>query len=349
VNDRSPWWDRDRYADRRPFLLARGRILSALREWFRKRGFLEVETPALQASPGNEVHLHAFATELTTPAGRSIPLYLHTSPEFTCKKLLAAGESRIFSVSHAFRNRQRGPLHHPEFTMLEWYRTNEPYEALMADCAAILVEAAKAAGSLEMRWKDRTADPYVVPERLAVAEAFQTLAGIDLPATLNGVGEGDRDKFAAAAQAAGVQVAKDDTWSDIFSRVLVERIEPKVGHDRPALLDQYPLPEAAWAQRAPDPRLAQRFELYACGVELANGFAEITDAAEQRRRFKEAMAERQRRYGEEYPIDDDFLAALPAMPPASGIALGFDRLVMLLTGATHIEQVLWAPVAGDDR
>ena len=175
------------------------------------------------------------------------------------------------------------------------------------------------------------------------------MAGIDLLATLNSSGEGDRDKFAAAAQAAGVQVAGDDTWSDIFSRVLTERIEPRLGHSKPVLLDQYPLPEAAWAQRAPDPRVTKRFELYACGVELANGFAEITDAAEQRHRFEEAMAERQRRYGEQYPIDEDFLSALSAMPPASGIALGFDRLVMLLTGATRIEQVLWAPVAGGDR
>jgi lysyl-tRNA synthetase class 2 len=348
VTDPSPWWDRDVYADRRPFLLARGRILSALREWFRKRGFLEVETPALQVSPGNEVHLHAFATELTTPGGAHTPLYLHTSPEFTCKKLLAAGESRVFSLSHVFRNRERGPLHHPEFTMLEWYRTNEPYEALMQDCAAILVEAAKAAGALQLQWKDRTADPYAAPERLSVADAFTTFAGIDLLATLKD-DAGDRDKLAAAARAAGIQVADDDNWSDVFSRVLVERIEPRLGHGRPTLLDQYPLPEAAWAKRATDPRLAQRFELYACGVELANGFAEITDATEQRRRFEDAMAERQRRYGERYPIDDDFLAALANMPPASGIALGFDRLVMLLTGATRIEQVLWAPVAGDDR
>jgi lysyl-tRNA synthetase class 2 len=167
-------------------------------------------------------------------------------------------------------------------------------------------------------------------------------------ATLNG-GEGDSKKLAAAARAAGVQVADDDNWSDVFSRVLVERIEPRLGFGKPTLLDHYPLPEAAWAQRAADPRLAERFELYACGVELANGFTEITDAAEQRRRFQDAMAERQRRYGERYPIDEEFLTALAAMPPSSGIALGFDRLVMLATGAMRIEQVLWAPVAGDDR
>jgi lysyl-tRNA synthetase class 2 len=344
----SPWWDRDRYAEQRPFLLARGRILSALREWFRRRGFLEAETPALQVSPGNEVHLHAFATELVTPGGSRNPLYLHTSPEFTCKKLLAAGEARVFSMGHVFRNRERGPLHHPEFTMLEWYRTNEPYEALMEDCAAILVEAAKAAGALRLEWKGKSADPYAKPERLSVADAFQRHVGIDLLLTL-GAAEPDRDKLATAANAAGIQIAGDDTWSDIFSRILVERIEPQLGIGHAVLLDRYPLPEAAWAQPDSDPRLARRFELYACGVELANGFAELTDAKEQQHRFEEAMAERRRRYGEDYPIDRDFLEALAQMPPASGIALGLDRLVMLATGATRIEQVLWAPVAGDDR
>jgi lysyl-tRNA synthetase class 2 len=348
VSESSPWWDRGVYADRRPFLLARNRILSAFRDWFRQRGFVEVETPVLQVSPGNEVHLHAFATELTAPDGTPTPLYLHTSPEFTCKKLLAAGEPRIVSFAHVFRNRERGALHHPEFTMLEWYRTNEPYEVLMEDCAGLLAEAAKAAGSAQWQWKDRTADPYAAPERLAVAVAFETFAGIDLLATLDGR-EPNRDRLVAAARGKGIQVADDDTWSDVFSRVLVERIEPRLGVGRPVLLDRYPLPEAAWAQPADDARLAQRFELYACGVELANGFGELTDAGEQRRRFEEAMAERQRRYGERHPIDDDFLAALSDMPQACGIAMGFDRLVMLATGASRIEQVLWAPVAGGDR
>jgi lysyl-tRNA synthetase class 2 len=348
VSESSPWWDRGVYADRRPFLLARNRILSAFRDWFRQRGFVEVETPVLQVSPGNEVHLHAFATELTAPDGTPTPLYLHTSPEFTCKKLLAAGEPRIFSFAHVFRNRERGALHHPEFTMLEWYRTNEPYEVLMEDCAGLLAEAAKAAGSAQWQWKDRTADPYAAPERLAVAVAFETFAGIDLLATLDGR-EPNRDRLVAAARGKGIQVADDDTWSDVFSRVLVERIEPRLGVGRPVLLDRYPLPEAAWAQPADDARLAQRFELYACGVELANGFGELTDAGEQRRRFEEAMAERQRRSGERHPIEEDFLAALSDMPQACGIAMGFDRLVMLATGASRIEQVLWAPVAGGDR
>jgi lysyl-tRNA synthetase class 2 len=340
----SPWWDRDVYADRRPFLLARGRIMSALREWFRRRGFLEVETPALQVSPGNETHLHAFATEIVAPGGERSRRHLHTSPEFACKKLLAAGESRIFTFARVFRNRERGPLHHPEFTMLEWYRTNEPYGVLMDDCAAILIETAKAAGCLALQWKDRTADPYAAPRLLTVAKAFEDFAGIDLLATLT-PGEPDRNALAAAARAANIQIADDDTWSDIFSRVLAERIEPRLGLGEATLLDQYPMPEAALARPAVDPRLAQRFELYACGVELANGFGELTDAAEQQRRFEAAMAEKERRYGERYPVDPDFIDALGAMPEACGIALGFDRLVMLATGASRVEQVLWVPVA----
>jgi lysyl-tRNA synthetase class 2 len=302
----------------------------------------------LQVSPGNEVHLHGFSTELVAPGGARTPMHLHTSPEFACKKLLAAGEPRVFTFAHVFRNRERGPLHHPEFTMLEWYRANEPYGVLMEDCAAILVETAKAAGCLQLQWKDRVANPYATPQLLTVAQAFERFAGVDLLATLDG-GEPDRAAFAAAAQAAGIQIAGDDTWSDIFSRVLVERVEPRLGLGAATLLDQYPLPEAALARSTIDPSLAQRFELYACSVELANGYGELGDAIEQQRRFEAAMGERERRYGERYPMDPDFLKALATMPEASGIALGFDRLVMLATGAPRIEQVLWAPVAGSDR
>ena len=344
----SPWWNPENYADRRPILLARDRIMTSFRQWFRMRGFLEVETPALQISPGNETHLHAFATEISSPAGADAPLYLHTSPEFTCKKLLAAGERRLFTFTHVFRNRERGALHHPEFTMLEWYRADEPYETLMSDCAFLLAEAAKAAGSRTLRWKDRSADPFTAPEPLTVAQAFTRYAGIDLFATLPG-GQPDLPKMIAAARAANIRLADDDTWADIFSRVLVEKIEPNLGIGAPTFLCEYPLPEAALARPAADPRVAQRFELYACGVELANGYGELNDPAEQRLRFEAAMTEKQRRYGHRYPIDPDFLAALAIMPPASGIAFGFDRLVMLATGATRIEQVLWAPVAGLDR
>ena len=343
----SPWWDPDTYADRRPLLAARGRIQAALRRWFAGQGFVEVETPVLQVSPGNEIHLHAFATEIVGPDGSRSRLHLHTSPEFACKKLLAAGEPKLFTFARVFRNRERGALHHPEFTMLEWYRANEPYESLMADCAALLAETAKASGLTPWRYKDRGADPLAPPQRLTVAAAFDRFSGIDLMASLPD-GQPDTNRLALMAGDAGVQVASDDTWSDIFSRVLVERIEPNLGVGQATLLTEYPITEAALARPAADPRVAERFELYACGVELANGFGELTDAAEQRRRFEQAMTEKERLHGERYPIDADFLAALSRMPPASGIALGFDRLVMLATGASRIEQVLWAPVASPE-
>lgn len=337
----SPWWAAHVYADRRPFLLARGRIMAALRGWFEARDFVEAETAILQVSPGNEAHLHAFATELVGPDARRMPLYLHTSPEFAAKKLLAAGEPRLFTFARVFRNRERGALHHPEFTMLEWYRANEPYGALVEDCAALMRAAAEAAGTARFTFRGREADAFAPPERITVAEAFARHAGIDLLALLD-----DRDALAAAAKQQGLRVAGDDTWADVFSRVISEKIEPQLGIGRATILDEYPVSEAALARpTARDPRVAERFELYVCGVEVANAFGELTDPAEQRRRFEAEMTEKERVHGERYPLDEDFLAALAQMPPASGIALGFDRLVMLATGAPRIEQVLWTPVA----
>ena len=346
----SPWWTPDVHADRRPFLMARNRIQAALRAWLCARDFIEVDTATLQASPGNEAHLHAFRTEALDPSGIATPLYLHTSPEFACKKLLAAGERRIACFAHVYRNRERGPLHHPEFTMLEWYRAGESYAALMDDCAHILRLAAETAGAPLLRYRDATCDPALAPERLTVADAFTRFAGIDLMASIAGNGETDRDRLAALLAQAGLRVAADDTWADLFSRVLVEKVEPRLGFGRATILCEYPVAEAALARPAPhDRRVAERFELYACGVELANAFGELTDAAEQRRRFELEMAEKMRVYGEAYPLDEDFLAALALMPEASGIALGFDRLVMLASGASRIEQVLWAPVAETGR
>jgi len=339
----SPFWAPHVHADRRPALLVRNRIVAALRAWFAARDFIEVETGALQISPGNETHLHAFATTLAAPDGTSFPLYLRTSPEFACKKLLAAGERRIVEFAKVFRNRERGALHHPEFTLIEWYRAGEPYETLMADCAAILAQAAEAAGTKHLNFRGRRADAFAEPERLTVAAAFTRFAGIDLLATLPG-GEPDREGFARAAGAAGIRIGDDDNWGDIFSRVLVEKIEGNLGIGRATILDQYPAVQAALARPAHDRRVAERFELYACGVELANGFGELTDPIEQRRRLEREMAEKERIYGERYPIDEDFLAALVVMPQACGIALGLDRLVMLATGASRIDQVLWNPL-----
>jgi lysyl-tRNA synthetase class 2 len=345
VAETVPFWLPGVHGARRPYLVARGRIASAFRAWFAGQGFIEVETAALQVSPGNETHLHAFATDLIGPGGERRPLYLRTSPEFACKKLLAAGETRIFDFARVFRNRERGALHHPEFTLLEWYRAEAPYEALMDDCTALLREAATAAGSKQFSFRGKTIDPFAAPERLTVAEAFARHAGVDLLASITPEGEGDRAGLAAEAEKAGVAIAADDSWGDIFSRILVERVDPHLGVGRATILYEYPMPQAALARaKASDPRVAERFELYACGVELANAFGELTDVGEQRARFEAAMAEKERVHGERYPVDEDFLAALAHMPQASGIALGFDRLVMLATGASRIDQVIWTPV-----
>ena len=176
----SPWWAPRVYADRRPFLVARNRISAAFRAWFAAREFAEAETAILQISPGNEAHLHAFATELIAPDGSRTPLYLHTSPEFAAKKLLTAGEPRLFTFARVFRNRERTALHHPEFTMLEWYRANEPYGTLIKDSADLLRAAAEAAGTRRFAFRGREADPFSAPERLTVAEAFRRHAKIDL-------------------------------------------------------------------------------------------------------------------------------------------------------------------------
>ena len=349
-NALSPWWTPDVHADRRPFLIGRNSIQAAFRLFFARRDFVEVDTATLQVSPGNEAHLHAFGTEAIDNAGERHPLYLHTSPEFACKKLLAAGEKRIACFAHVYRNRERGPLHHPEFTMLEWYRVDETYESLMADSAELMALAAETVGAIRFSWRGREVDPFAEAERLSVAEAFDRYAGIDLLRTVSASGETDREDLAAQLAHAGIRHAADDTWADLFSRVLVEKIEPNLGFGRATILYGYPVSEAALARpSAEDPRVAERFELYACGVELANAFGELTDADEQRRRFEMEMREKQRVYGETYPLDEDFLAALRHMPQASGIALGFDRLVMLATGARRIDQVIWAPVAETGR
>ena len=342
----SPWWSPHRHADRKPFLRARAAITRALRAWFEEQGFAEAETGILQVSPGNETHLHAPRTELIRGDGTHATRYLRTSPEFAAKKLLAAGETRIFEFARVFRDRERGDLHLPEFTMLEWYRANASYDAIMADSVVVIAHAAQATGIGQFAFRGRTADPFAEPELLTVAAAFERFAGVDLLGTVAD-GEGDRAALAEAAKSR-VRIADDDTWSDIFSKVLVEHIEPNLGQGRLTVLFEYPAPEAALARaKASDPRVAERFEIYACGVELANGFGELTDAAEQRRRFTLAMDEKARRYGERYPLDEDFLAAVAVMPEASGVALGFDRLVMLASGALRVDQVVWTPPVGE--
>ncbi|MCE1238245.1 MAG: EF-P lysine aminoacylase GenX [Hyphomicrobiales bacterium] len=344
----SPWWDKTTHADRRPLLLARNAVKRAIRAHFEAQDFVEVEAASLQVSPGNETHLHALAVDCRGADGVARRRFLHTSPEFSMKKLVAAGEEKIFDFARVWRDREGGPTHAIEFTMLEWYRAGAPYETLMGDCADLLRLAADTVGAREFRHRGRACDPRLPPERITCAEAFDRFARIDLLATLprDPTAEPDRDAFAASARACGVAVAEDDTWSDVFSRILAEKIEPALGDGRAVVLMDYPSREAALARPSPqDPRVAERFELWACGLELANAFGELTDPFEQRRRFDLEMAAKQRIYGERYPIDEDFLAALAHMPPTSGIALGFDRLVMLATGAPRLADVVWTPLA----
>ncbi len=342
----SAWWLPRVHSDRRPLLLARNRIQGALRAYFADRDFIDVDTAALQRSPGNEAHLHAFETTAIGNDGVGAPLYLHTSPEFAMKKLLASGEKRISTFAHVYRNRERGPLHHPEFTMLEWYRAGESYEALMEDCVSLLAFAAEAASSRrKLSYRGRECDPFREAERVSVSDAFARYADIDLMASIDVDGRTDADAFADELRHRNIAVPSEYTWSYLFTRVLVEKIEPNLGLGRPTILDRYPSAEAALARpAADDARVAERFEVYACGVELANGFGELIDAGVQRERLMLEMDEKQRIYGERYPLDEEFLAALAIMPEASGIALGFDRLVMLATGAPRIDHVMWAPV-----
>jgi lysyl-tRNA synthetase class 2 len=327
-------WRPDKLSRRLPNLQARARLQAAMRQWFAGEGFVEVETPILQVAPGAEVHLAGFATDWELPDGEERERWLHSSPEFAMKKLLAGGIPRLFQFARVFRNAEGSALHHPEFTMLEWYRSDAAYEAIMEDCHALLALT----GVDRLRWGGHSCDPCADPERLAVAEAFHRHAGVDLFGTIGSA--------VALAQASGVASHAGDTWEDVFFRVMFDRIEPHLGMDRPTILCEYPISMAALARAKPgDPQVAERFELYVCGVELANAFGELTDPAIQRARLQADMDQKERLYGVRWPVDADFLAALDhGLPQCSGIALGFDRLVMLATGASHIEDVLWLPV-----
>jgi lysyl-tRNA synthetase class 2 len=328
-----PSWHPEQLAARLPFLRRRARLTAAVRAFFDARGYLEVETPYAVAAPGEEVHLAAFATERVAPDGERTQLWLHTSPEFAMKKLLAGAAGPIFQFARVWRNGEGSDLHAPEFTMLEWYRPGAGMDDLIAETLALL----------------RAVLPPVVEcrgvrtelgsaERLTVAEAFARHAGADVLASA-----GDA---AALATQAGATLRAGETWEDLFFRLLLARIEPRLGRDHPTFLTHWPAEQAALARRDPaDPRVAERFELFVCGIELANAFVELTDAAEQRARFIADRARRTALYGDPgWPLDEDFLAALAhGLPQCSGIALGFDRLAMIAAGADRIGQVLWLP------
>jgi lysyl-tRNA synthetase class 2 len=340
----TPFWDKSRHADRRAFLAGRARIVRAVRAWFAAEGFIEVEPQALVPSPGAEVHVDAFES-----ANDGRVRYLHTSPEFAMKKLLAAGEEKIFYLGKCWRRGETGPLHAEEFTMLEWYRAGAPYQSVMDDCLELARLAARETGVDAFRWKDRVCDPFAEAQQITVREAMARYATSPLAEEVTAkrpeAGRSDKVEPAnmtASAPAPALHGGGGEAH-DAFSKAIVQ-IEPHLGSPALSLLHDYPISEAALARRcAHDASVAERFEFYACGVELANGYGELTDPAEQRARLVAAMDEKERRYAKRWPIDEDFLAALAHMPPASGVALGFDRLAMLATGARRINDVLWTP------
>lgn len=343
------WWDPDLYRQKLPFRKARLKTIRRIRRFFEEQDFTEVDTPALQVSPGLEVHLKAFQTELDEPFGQDEQTrYLHTSPEFTMKKLLTAGLERIFQIAHVYRNEERGRTHHPEFTMLEWYRAGATYSAMMDDTEALVKACAEALGVSKLQFNGRTADPFCPWCRLTVQDAFLNYTGIDVLATIpeKVSMEPDPSLLRREAEKIGIWMSPADRWEDIFFRIMLEKIEPKLGDDIPVILCEYPTCLGALARKKPeDERVVERFEAYICGVELCNAFSELTDPVEQEARFVYDMSVKEKLYKERYPIDTDFLAALQhGMPAAAGNAIGVDRLAMLLTGADRIEDVLWAPV-----
>lgn len=346
---RDRWWSPEAIALRLPNLKRRAAVRNAMWCFFEEAGFTEVETPALQVSPGLEPHLAAFETLMLPPGrggGPNLKRYLHTSPEFAMKKLLAGGMEKIWQLCPVFRNAEGASTHQPEFKMLEWYRAGEGYRRLMQDCMELL--RACAPKGEPYRFRGMESDPRELWQVITVDEAFALYCEFDLPRTRFGTEIGampDPAALVAEAGRIGVRTAEGDSWDDVFFRIFAERIEPRLGHPVPTILTDYPVHMAALSRPKPeDASLAERFEVYVCGLELANAFGELTDAAEQRRRFEADLDLKEAIYGERYPIDADFIDAVARMPDASGIALGFDRLVMLACGADDIKDVLWAPV-----
>jgi elongation factor P--(R)-beta-lysine ligase len=323
---------------------ARARLASVVRERLGALGYEEVETPCLVPAPGMEPHIQAFeAAFVPETGGAARPLFLHTSPEYAMKRLLAGGFSRVFQLARVFRNGEVSRTHNPEFTMLELYRAGTDYRGVMADVEALVEAGARALspdGAPRARRGGRLLDLAAPFERLTVAEAFRRHAGLDL-----GACDGDAARLADAARRAGHDPGPPgEPFADVFFRVMLDAVEPRIGLERPTWLVDWPAPMAALSRvKADDPRFAERFELYAGGLELANGFSELTDAVEQRRRLVEEQEERRRLGRRAYPLDEPFLEAVGRMPEAGGVAVGFDRLLMLVVEADAIEDVLLFP------
>jgi lysyl-tRNA synthetase class 2 len=303
----------DRLRGRIRNLERRAAILRQIRSFFDSRGFVEIEAPILVPSPGLEVHLDAFGL-----ADERKNRWLITSPEYQMKRLLAGGMARIYSLGKVFRRGERGPHHNPEFTMLEWYRGNAGWTEIADDFEALTAEL----GVID-EW-----------ERMSVADATARWAGVRID------GDEDLPSLRKKIAAAGHPVPESGRWDDVFFQLFLDAVEPRLA-EKPIILYDWPRPLKALAREKPgDPRVVERFEAYAHGLELCNAFGELTDPDEQRRRFDEDLAERRARGLPAYPIDERFLNAVGQMPPSAGIAVGVDRLVMLITGAREIQEVL---------
>ena len=310
-----------------------------IRGFFEGQGFEAVETPILQICPVIDTHIRAFATDMRGVDGNiKETVYLHTSPEFDMKKLMVAGCEKIYQICPVFRNAEGSKRHRCEFTLLEWYRTQADYTDMMSDCEGLLRACAKAGEVSHFQYKGQQCDPFQDFERLTVTEAFERYAGIDLISVLD-----DVEVLRGAVRELGLHIAEDDGWDDLFFRVMDAKIEPNLGMKVPTFLCDYPIAMASLSRpKADDPRFAERFELYVCGMELGNAFSELRDADEQVRRYHVEMDEKERLYGERYPLDEEFIEALcDGLPPSGGIALGVDRLVMLTCGVDDIADVLW--------
>ncbi|QDH16353.1 EF-P lysine aminoacylase EpmA [Swingsia samuiensis] len=318
-------------ADRLPLLQQRAHMMRATRSFFDQRGYTEVETPYAVSTPGEEVHLRCFKTELETPDGRHEPRFLHTSPEFAMKRIVAATKLPIYQLARVWRNGEASNTHAPEFTMLEWYAPYVNLDGLMEETEAFVKALLPERVYREGQWISLDA-PF---ERVTVQDAFLRYVGLDILAT-----DGDADVL---AKQAGIRLRTGETWEELFFRLLLERIEPRIGREKPTFLTHWPVEQAALSKKDPtDSRVALRFELYIGGIELANAFEELTDSQEQKERFEKDRAHRLRIHSDQdWPLDEAFLKSLEALPPCSGIALGFDRLVMLATGAPSIRDVLW--------
>lgn len=335
------WWKPEIYSRKTENLKKRMEIIRAIRRFFERQDFMEVETPILQVCPVMDTHILGIRADIRG-VDKQIDRtrYLHTSPEFAMKKLLVAGLPKIFQICHVFRDAEASKRHSVEFTMIEWYRAEEPYQQIMQDCIDLLRECAKHLGIKAYAYRDKICDPFEEWEILTVDAAFRNYAGIALSDFLE-----DRDGFKNAIDQIGIRTAEDDSWDDLFFRVMDAKIEPMLGMGRPTILCEYPISMASLARKKPgDPRFAERFELYVCGVEVANAFGELTDAKEQALRFREELKHKEKLYGDRYPVDEDFLTALEfGMPESSGIALGIDRLAMLAVGTDEIDDILWTP------